>query len=69
MRDQIIEFVVQHPAVVIPLVLLLLPFALVRRYRRIKRKTSHINDAKSKSMLVLGFAVAIVIIVGWLLLS
>lgn len=68
MKDQILEFIAKHPIALIP-ILLLLPFSFLARYRRMKRRTSHVNDAASKSMLVVGFVLAFLIIGGWLLFS
>jgi hypothetical protein len=61
MKDQILDFVVENP-----IVLLVLPivvgFTVYRRYHRAKRKLGHINDAKSKSLLVIGFIGAAIVI-------
>ena len=65
MKDQIVDFIVKYPIVLIPIVIL----ALFARYRRIKRRTGHINDPTSKLMLVVGFIVAFLIIAAWLLFS
>ena len=65
MKDQILDFIIENP-----LVLLLLPFlvgfSLYWRYQRMKRRVGHINDAKSKSMLVIGFIGAAIFIAIWL---
>jgi uncharacterized membrane protein YidH (DUF202 family) len=60
-RDEIIDYLVKNPWAGI-LVLLLVPFALVNRYRRMKRRMGHVDDAKSWVMLAFGLVVAIVII-------
>ncbi len=65
MKDQIIDFIVKYPWALIP-ILLLLPFSLVRRHRRMRRRTGHVNDAKSGVQLVVGGIAALLIIVGWL---
>jgi hypothetical protein len=64
-KDQIVNFVIKYPIVLIPIVVLVI-FA---RFRRIKRRTGHINDPTSKLMLVVGFIVAFLIIAAWLLFS
>ena len=68
MKDQILEFVVEYPIVLV-LLPLLLGFIFYRRYQRMKRRVGHINDAKSQSMLVIGFIGAAIGIAIWLIYS
>ena len=68
MKDLILDFVVEYPIVLL-LLPLLVGFTLYRRYRRMKRRVGHIDDAKSKSMLVMGFIGAAIVIAIWLAYS
>jgi hypothetical protein len=61
MQDKMIDFVMKYPIVLIP-ILLTLPFIYAIRYRRMKRRVGHLNDPKSKSMLVVGLIAAAIII-------
>jgi hypothetical protein len=69
MKDQIVDFVVNNPIVLIPIILIFLPLTLFARYRRMKRRTSHIDGASSKLVLVVGFVLTFIILAGWLLFS
>lgn len=65
-KDQIIEFLIKYPIAWIA-VLLLVPLAIRYRIRRFKRATSNANDARSITLLVVGFVGAVLIL--WLLVK
>ena len=69
MRDQIVDFVITYPIVLIPLFFLFAPLVLVNRYRRMKRRNAHIDDPNSKALLIIGIALTAIIVVAWLMLT
>lgn len=68
MKDQILDFVIEYP-----IVLLLLPilvgFTLYRRYQYMKQSMGHIDNAKSMWTLVIGIIGAAIAIAIWLAYS
>ena len=68
MRDQIVDFVITYPIVLVPLILFA-PLVLINRFRRMKRKTAHIDDPNSKALLVIGLVLTAIIIAAWLMLT
>ena len=65
MKDQILDFVVEYPIVLL-LLPLLVGFTLYWRFQRMKRRVEHINDPKSISMIVIGIIGAAIFIAIWL---
>jgi hypothetical protein len=64
-KEQILEFIAANPIAFV-VVLLLLPFSIVLRYRRMKRRISRSDNPNSRGLLVLGDIVAALIIGGFL---
>ena len=65
MKEQILDFITEHPYV-LALLPFLATFVIVRRIRKFKRRTEHINDPGSKVMLVLGFVGAAILLAIYL---
>ena len=64
MQEKILDFIIEHPVV-----LIFLPFlggiALFRHFQRTKRKLDHI-DARGWLLFAFGFIIAVIVLAIWL---
>ena len=61
MKEQILDFLFAYPIAWLA-ILLLAPLAVKYRIQKFKRATSRANDARSKSLFVVGFIAAALIL-------